>query len=123
WLVLGSVAMNARANGDDALARSIDDAIAHALAKPSIETIEGAGNAGCRSCSTLLDSALRDDDSWVRRAGAGALRFVPHAARAMCTALERDSNAMVREHAAWALGFSPEDLALRKACLAAAASS
>jgi len=113
-LVLGTVAKIARDNGDDDLARSIE---------PQLTDVEAMGNAGCRTCGPALLAAMNDTDPWIRRSAAGALRFVPRAARAICASLEKDADATVREQAAWALGFSTEERSVRVACLSSAAAS
>jgi hypothetical protein len=129
WLVLGTVAKIARESGDHELASEVDASIATALrvapADRRVSLLEAAGNAGCQACTGALEEAASASDAWVRRAAAGAWRFVPSGVRSMCRALRGDASAMVREHAAWALGLSNEDADadLRVACLTEAASS
>lgn len=124
WLVLGTLETIAR-NGDDAkLAGDIDAELGAALDRATSENranfLEAAGNGGCRSCAQSIATASLDADPWVRRAAAVARRFDPKGARAMCSALG-DSNATVREHAAWALGLQTDEPDVRASCLGRAA--
>ena len=60
----------------------------------------------------------------MRRAAAGAWRFLPgaRAAAAMCEALS-DPHPWVRDHAAWALRFGTDERAERVRCLTRAANA
>lgn len=127
WLVLGSLAQAAHAQGNEEVVRYVEGAIREKLAsaKASDRTpaLEAAGNAGCESCAGELEAADEDADWRVRRAATAARRFIPQrrGVERMCKSLERDSATGVREHAAWSMLWRADHDELRVGCLAEAA--
>ena len=128
-VVLGSLAHHARERGPSALAAGIDAALAQELRRPvsskeeRIQRLEAAGNAGCAPCSSVVRAAMQHQSSEVRSIAVGALRFVPgeQAPHAMCSALDEDPVVVVRDQAAWALGWGQDDATVRVQCLVRAA--
>jgi hypothetical protein len=128
-VVLGSLAHHAREGGDTLIGGRIDALLVRELGRPvasrmeRIQRLEAAGNAGCLACRPIIGTALRDPSSEVRRAAAGALRFVSGelAPRAMCEALDGDDSTDVRDQAAWALAWGRGPAKLRVDCLVRAA--
>jgi hypothetical protein len=128
WMTLGSLEHVAMREGRSELAARIDILLAEHLTHSSgagvASAIEAAGNAGCTGCTARLAALARSRDGETRRAVAGAWRFVSSAASIgrMCTALRDDGEMLVREHAAWALGWdATAGVAARVSCLREAA--
>lgn len=123
WLTLGSLAHSARAGGRAAIADAIDALVAERLreAPEDIERVEVAGNAGCAACGADLARAAKSEDPRVRRAAAGAWRFVDAGVAPMCASLG-DADVRVREHAAWALRWGATEKTERTRCLTGALS-
>jgi hypothetical protein len=129
FVVLGSVANTLRNEGELGAFSRAEDAIRRELQYRTkslavwSQRLEAAGNTGCDACLPMIARALSADSAGVRRAAAGALRFVTdlRAPNTMCDALLNDRDASVRDQAAWALKWSHVGSRERVACLTASA--
>ncbi len=127
---LGTLGAIARRKPDRESVRWVDDTLRDALAQHKggsvdeyIGLLEGAGNCGCETCTPFLLDASSHPSPDVRLAAAGAWRFHSDekATESMCSYVLHDSEASVREHAAWALRWRTSEVETRVNCLVAAA--
>jgi hypothetical protein len=128
-VVLGSLALKARKDGQLQAASHADATLLRELRLPirsqaeQLQRLEAAGNAGCEPCTQQLLRALQGSSHEVRRTAVGAFRFLTSevATASMCRVLQQDRDATVREQSAWALGWGQNQPKERVNCLVRAA--
>lgn len=127
WLAYGSIGEIAGRAGVEEVRAEVDETLRSRLARSTKDDrllfVESAGNAGCRSCASMLLRDASSKDVSLRRSAVAALRFLeePRAVRRACAALDSDPEVSIRDLAAWSLAFREHHDAIRVPCLYRAA--